>query len=408
MLNKLKSQIGNILFLIEYCVYALIIGVVVAAAGTALGKTVSYATSFRNQNPYIIWLLPLAGLLIVFFYRLPKENANFGTNRILQTVDKNDEGVPFFAAPLIFIGTSLTHLFGGSAGREGAALMLGASLSGTIGRIVRLPHRDMRIITMCGMAAGFTALFGTPLAAGIFALEILGSKIQYGAMLPVMLTAYITKVFAQMFGAHAESFTLHVEPQFEAITALKVLLLGVLAAILSMIMCAVLESTHHVYVKLIKNTYARVFIGGLVVSIAIYYLGPLKYAGAGGNIIEAALEGKADTFAFAIKLILTALTLEAGFKGGEIVPTLYIGSTFGCVVAPLIGLNPAFCAAMAMMAMFAGNTNCPLASVLLAMELFGGKGMPFFAIVIFTAYALSGKFTLYTYQKLGNKFGITK
>ena len=215
------------------------------------------------------------------------------------------------------------------------------------------------------------------------------------------------KLFATLFGAQAESYTLEVIPDLDALTVLKVCVLAVLTALLSICMCIVLETSHELYEKFLKNQYIRIFVGGVIVAGLTILFGAGTYAGAGGNIIEKAIEGETETFAFVIKLLLTALTLGAGFKGGEIVPTLFVGATFGCVVGPLLGLDPGFAAAMAMMANFAGNTNCPLAAIALATELFGGNSILFFTLSIIISYTLSGKYSLYSDQKLmDSKFSI--
>lgn len=402
-----KKYLSGGVHILVYCIYAVILGAVIGFAGTYLGKAISLAANFRMQNSWIIYLLPVSGLIIVALYHIPGLKFDFGTNRILDTIENNDQGLPFAAAPLIFVATVLTHLCGGSAGRESAALLLGASLAGWIGRLVKLPHRDMRIVTMCGMAAGFTALFGTPFAACIFALEILANKIRYAALLPVFLSSISAKFFADYFGAGAEGYTLRFIPEVKAIPMLKVMLLSALTAVLSIVMCIVLEKTHELYAKYLKNPYIRVLVGGVLVAGLTILFGPDTYAGAGGNIIERAIEGETESFAFLIKLVLTALTLGAGFKGGEIVPTLFVGSTFGCFLAPLLGLDPGFAAAIAMMANFAGNTNCPLAAMALACELFKGQAILFFVPAAIISYTLSGKYSLYSNQKLmKSKFSI--
>ena len=173
--NNLRKE--NLLKILEYCTYAIVIGAIVGFIGTELGKVITKAVELRTNNPWLIWCLPVAGVVIALLYQLPKTNVEFGATKIIKSVIQDDDGIPFIVAPLIFVATALTHLCGGSAGREGAALLLGASLADTIARLLKLKYTDMRVISMCGMAAGFTALFGTPVAATIFALEIIANKI---------------------------------------------------------------------------------------------------------------------------------------------------------------------------------------------------------------------------------------
>lgn len=397
---NIEEHSDNILHIFEYCVYAIIIGVIVGFAGTYLGKAISIVTDYRLTHNYIIYFLPIAGLFIIFMYHRAHIHEEFGTNRILNTIKNNDQGLPFIAAPLIFIATVLTHLFGGSAGRESAALLLGASLADFIGRRIKLKHFDMRIITMCGMAAGFTALFGTPFAACLFALEILANKIRYAALLPVFLSSISCKFFASIFGGENELFVLNSVPNFEFVPFIKTCILAGLASAVSILMCIALEKTHEIFKKRINNPYIKVFVGGVIVASLTMLFGPNTYAGAGGNIINDALKGNGETFAFLIKIVLTSITLAVGFKGGEIVPSLFVGASFGAVVGPLLNLDPGFAAAMAMMGVFAGNTNCPLAAIALSVELFNGEGFLFFALTIIISYTLSGNYSLYTNQKL--------
>ncbi len=393
---------GEVAFLhiIEYCAYAVVIGAVIGFGGTYLGKAINLATEFRLSHEWVIYLLPIAGLAIVGSYKLSKIDQTFGANRILITIRDNDSGLPFIGAPLIFIATVLTHLCGGSAGRESAALILGASLAGWIGRRIKFKYEDMRIITMCGMAAGFTSLFGTPFTACLFSLEILANKIRYAALLPVILACMSSYFFSNLFGAEFETYTVANMPEVKLVPFLQICLLGVLAACVSAIMCIAFEKGYRLANKAFKNPYLRIFVGGIIVAGITLILGPEKYAGLGTSVIEGAIAGTVPYPAFAIKILLSALTLGFGFKGGEIVPTLYVGATFGCLVGPLIGCDPGLAAAVCMMGVFAGNTNCPLATIALACEIFGGKGLLYFVTVIIISYTLSGNYSLYSGQKL--------
>ena len=394
--KKLTDRAKN---LFEYCIYAVVIGAAVGFAGACLGKAISFASNLRSEHEWLICFMPLAGLLIIWLYHLAGVYESLGTNRILSSLKHKDDGLSLRVAPLIFVSTVLTHLTGGSAGRESAALQLGASLADYIGRHLKLSHEDMRVITMCGMASGFTALFGTPLAASVFALEILANKIRYAALLPVFLSSISAKVFSGFFGAETERYALSLSPELSPALIIRLFAAGILAAFLSMLMCIALDETHILYGK-IKNPYLRVFIGGVITACLTMLFGPATYAGAGGHIIAQAIEGNAPAFAFLIKILLTALTLGCGFKGGEIVPTLFVGAAFGAVVGPFIGLDPGFCAALCMIGNFAGNTNCPLAAIALSVELFGGECAACFALVVFLSYTLSGHYSLYAEQKL--------
>ena len=322
-----------------------------------------------------------------------------GTNRVLLAV-KEEEGVAIRMAPLIYISSMLTHLTGGSSGREGAALQIGGSVANFIGRQFKLSHLDLRTITMCGMAAGFSGLFGTPLAAGIFAMEIADGTLHYAVLLPCMLSSIVARVTAEKFGIQAAAFTATGYPDLSLRTALAVLVFGVLCALLSILFVETLHFVDWTYARYLKDPYLRIIVAGVLVAAGTTLLGTRDYNGAGTEVIVRAMAGEARPEAFLLKILFTALTLEAGFKGGEIVPTFFIGATFGCTFAPLLGLDPSFAAALGMTALFCGVTNCPIASILLSFELFGGQGLVLFALCCSMLYMLSGHYSLYTAQRL--------
>ncbi|MBR3035299.1 MAG: chloride channel protein, partial [Firmicutes bacterium] len=374
-------------------------GVVCGTIAAAFGMVIDAATAARQKYDWLVWLMPAAGLAIVGMYHLSGITKPLGTNRVLLAV-KEEEGVAIRMAPLIYISSMLTHLTGGSSGREGAALQIGGSVANFIGRQFKLSHLDLRTITMCGMAAGFSGLFGTPLAAGIFAMEIADGTLHYAVLLPCMLSSIVARVTAEKFGIQAAAFTVTGYPDLTLHSVLAVLVFGVMCALLSILFVEVLHCIDWTYAQYLKNPYLRIAVAGLIVAAGTTLLGTRDYNGAGTEVIVRALAGEARPEAFLLKILFTALTLEAGFKGGEIVPTFFIGATFGCTFAPLIGLDPSFAAALGMTALFCGVTNCPIASMLLSFELFGGQGLVLFALCCSMSYMLSGHFSLYTAQRL--------
>ena len=398
--KKLKDTVSfRTVDVLQWCVYAVVVGVVCGAVAAAFGLLIDAATAARQKYDWLVWLMPVAGLAIVGMYRLSGITKPMGTNRVLLAV-KQEEGVAIRMAPLIYVSSMLTHLTGGSSGREGAALQIGGSIANFIGRQFKMSHLDLRTITMCGMAAGFSGLFGTPLAAGIFAMEIADGSLHYAVLLPCMLSSIVARVTAQAFGIQAASFTVTGLPDLSPRAVLSVLVFGVLCALLSILFVEALHGVDWAYAQYLKNPYVRIFVAGILVAAGTTLLGTRDYNGAGTEVIVRALAGEARPEAFLLKILFTALTLEAGFKGGEIVPTFFIGATFGCTVAPLLGLDPCFAAALGMTALFCGVTNCPIASILLSFELFGGQGLVLFALCCSMSYMLSGHYSLYTAQRL--------
>ena len=394
--DKLSYRSVDVL---QWCVYAVVVGIICGTIATAFGMVIDAATEARKTYDWFVWLMPLAGVCIVALYHAAGITKPMGTNRVLLAV-KEEEGVAIRMAPLIYVSSMLTHLTGGSSGREGAALQIGGSIANFIGRQFKLSHLDLRTITMCGMAAGFSGLFGTPLAAGIFAMEVAEGSLHYAVLFPCLLSSIVARVTAETFGVPATSFTVTGYPDLTLRTTAAALVFGVLCALLSILFVETLHCIDWTYAHYLKNPYLRIIVAGLIVAAATTLLGTRDYNGAGTEVIVRALQGEAEPLAFLIKILFTALTLEAGFKGGEIVPTFFIGATFGCVAAPLLGLDPSFAAALGMTGLFCGVTNCPVASILLSFELFGGDSLVLFALCCSVSYMLSGHYSLYTVQRL--------
>ena len=400
--EEAHTYLQLILGFLKWFAIAVAVGIVVGLAGTAFNIALSFATEFRTFHKPIIFALPIAGLAIVFLYRIMGLSQDPGTNNIIKGA-RSEEKVSIKLAPLIFIATFLTHITGGSAGREGAALQIGGSVASPFGKLFRLDKDDTSTLIMCGMAAGFSALFGTPAAAAVFAVEVtIVAAAQYSALVPCMVSSVTAALTAKFFGVSPESFIVKGVPVFntEAVPdLLRVTLLGALCAGVSVLFCYAIQSGGKLYKKYIKNEYLRVAAGGAIVVVLTLLIGTTDYNGAGMDVIERAFSGTASPIAFAMKILFTALTLGAGFKGGEIVPSFFTGATFGCFFGGLIGLDPSFGAAVGLLAVFCGVTNCPFATLVLSIELFGSGGLPFFALAITISYMLSGYWGLYSAQK---------
>ncbi len=399
--DKFDRSENNLVHFVMWSCGAICIGFIIGLVGIAFHWTLEWATEFRTEHPMILWLLPLGGLAIVLAYRLAGMEKDRGTNFILVAVRSN-EAVTLKTAVLIFFSTVMTHLLGGSAGREGAALQLGGSIASSFGRNFELNEKEERIMTMCGMAAGFAALFGTPLTSVIFAMEVITVGVMhYSAIVPCIISALVASGLSKAVGIKPTAFEIVGIPEAIGLeTCWLVAILGILCAVLSVLFCIVMEHTGNAYRKYFKNSMVRAFVGGCIVIGATYLVGCRDYNGAGMDIITKALNGDAKTEAFLLKILFTALTLGAGYKGGEIVPSFFIGATFGCIAGPLLGLPAAFAASLGMAAVFCGVTNCPLASIMLCIELFGFHGTAYYALCCAISYMLSGYYGLYSEQKI--------
>ncbi len=396
LLKYLKSYAG---YLLKWLLIAGVTGALCGLVGALFYNGVAKATELREENPFLLYLLPAAGLLIVYCYRTLKQEGN-NTDTVIEAAREGTR-LRIELLPSIFLGTILTHLCGGSSGREGAALQIGGDIGNHIGALFRLDRDEMRVATMAGMAAFFSAIFGTPLTAAVFVMLFInvGSYMEM-AFLPCYIASLIAIWLSEMFGVVPFRFPLEVPPLL-AHHFLRVMVLAALAGLVSVLFVQVLHTTDHLYKRFFANPYIRVVAGALIVIALTKITGTTDYNGAGGGIIRAAVvDGQARPEAFLLKILFTALTLEAGFKGGEIVPTFFIGATFGCAVGPLLGIPAAFGAAIGLVAAFAGATNTVLASVFLAIEVFGADGILFFALGCIVSYVVSGYNGLYSSQRI--------
>lgn len=355
--------------LVKWLLAAALIGTVGGAVGSLFRLGVEYATELRTEVPALLYALPLAGVLIVALYRFLRTQG-VGTNAVLDAVHQGRE-LPILLIPAIFLATLLTHLAGGSAGREGAALQIGGDLGEHFGKMLRMDDKDCRLATLCGMSALFSALFGTPLAAVFFALEVVSiGVLYYSGLIPCITSSLVAYAVSLRFGIEPMRFAV-AAPETGALTLARAAVLALGCALVSILFCEMLHRTEHLTERLVKNDYLRAFLGGT-----------------------------AKPEAFLLKIVFTAVTLGCGFKGGEIVPTLFVGSTFGCAAGALLGLPAGFAAALGITGLFCGMTNCPLTSLLISVELFGADGLLCYAVVCAVSYVCSGYRGLYSSQTI--------
>jgi H+/Cl- antiporter ClcA len=375
--------------------------------------------NYRFANPEIIYFLPIAGIAIYFAYKFWGEGSSKGNNLIMDEIHNPGGGVPKSMAPLILISTVVTQLFGGSVGREGTAVQIGGSLAQMFSKWFGLSADDTRVILTAGIAAGFGAVFGTPLTGAIFAMEVLTiGRIQYTALIPCLVAAIVGDVTVLAWGVHHETYHIAIVPLghniLSAYLPLDVVLLGkvIIASIAFGLTSYMFAETVHgvktVFNKLIKHKWLIPFVGGLIVILLTVILGKPDYLGLGVKpphpnaitISSAFNTGGSDTWSWLWKTIYTTITLGTGFKGGEVTPLFYIGSTLGNTLSGLMNAPVSLFAALGFIAVFAGATNTPLASTFMGIELFGSEYALFFAVACFTAYFFSGESGIYSAQRI--------
>ena len=385
--------------LLRWLLFSVILGCTLGVVGAAFVWCISFGTQFHATHQWVYLLMPFGGLLIVFLYRVTKDKHDKGTNMILASL-RSEAQLPVQMAPLIFVTTIITHFVGGSAGREGAALQLGGSLGDLFGKALQLREKDKRILIHAGMSAAFSSIFRTPVAGAIFAMEVgCVGTMQYAALVPCVIASLTASFVVEQLGFPLAHFEIAEIPALTPVTAGKTLLLGIFCAALSILFCVILHRTEHGLKKLLPNPYLRVAAAGTLLVLLGILLRTEDYFGIGTESILGAVNGEAVWYAFVLKMIFTAITLGGGFKGGEIVPSFFVGATFGCVFGHIAGISPSLCAAVGMVALFCGVTNCPLASLFISAELFGMASVPYCLLVVAVSYLLSGYYGLYKEQR---------
>lgn len=388
----------NILYFIRWTAISIVMGTVCGLIGTAFGYGVIYAQRLFKTHSFMLYLMPVAGVLIVLLHQMFHELGNRGTNLILESIS-SDERIPMATLPCIFISTILSQAVGASAGKEGAALQIGGCIGNYFGDVFHMDERDKKVMIMSGMSGCFGAIFGTPLAAAMFGIEVISIGVAYyAALVPCVFASFIGAQISGALGLHGESFQILHIPEFSLVPALYTVGLGLACALLSVCFCILLHETQHLYKNKIGNVYVRILVAaGLSIALALIF--GRDYCGAGFNLVEKAVDGESAYLGFLLKMIFTAIALGGGFKGGEIVPTLAVGASFGCTFGLLTGFEPSLCAAAGMLATFVGVTNCPIATMFLGFELFGFEAMPYFAVAVAISFTLSGYYGLYSGQK---------
>jgi H+/Cl- antiporter ClcA len=386
------------------------------------------ATAIRWQNLWLIFLLPAAGVLITFLYKFYGKNSDAGNNLIMDEIHKPGGGIPTRMTPLVLFSTIITHLFGGSAGREGTAVQMGGSISSLFSKWYKLKHRDKRILLMCGMSAGFGAVFGTPIAGAVFAMEVLAiGRIKYDALIPCLIASIVADITCSAYGIHHTHYSIaflgNIQNtkqwlpylSFDFLLLFKVIIAGVAFGLVGYLFA---EASHFIKdgaTKYIHNKWITPIIGAALVVGISYALGTFDYLGlgvtnpkGGVSIVSAFTANGADTWSWFWKLLLTAITLSTGFKGGEVTPLFFIGATLGNTLAMISGSPVDLFAGLGFIAVFAGATNTPLACTLMGVELFGSNNVVYYAVACFTAYYFSGHSGIYGSQRVAvSKFHLT-
>ena len=391
---------------LKWILISALIGITTGSASAFFLIALDWVTQYRENNNWIIWLLPIGGLLIGYSYYYGGKSVVKGNNLLLEEYENPQKTIPLKMAPLVLFGTLITHLFGGSAGREGTAVQMGGAIADQFTRVFKLDASERKTILILGISAGFASVFGTPLAGALFALEILFfSKISFKSIPLSFLIAYIAYFTVEFWNIKHTPYSISILPEMNFTTLFWIIGVSILFGLTAMLFS---RSTHfwgHLFIKNIHFPPLRPFIGGIILSVAIYCIGTTKYIGLGVPMIVDSFSNPNASYDFLLKILFTGFTLGAGFKGGEVTPLFFIGATLGSSLSLVVPLPIALLAGIGFVAVFAGATHTPIACTVMGMELFGIESGIFVGVACYTAYFASGSVGIYNAQIVkGAKF----
>jgi H+/Cl- antiporter ClcA/PII-like signaling protein len=397
-----EEHLRLLLDLARWIPIASLVGVMAGTASALLLVSLEWATAVRESHRWLILLLAPAGLIVGYLYKYLGSSVEAGNNLILEEIHDPKTVIPARMTPLILLATFVTHLFGGSVGREGTAIQTGASLADQLTRPLRMGPRDRRILLMAGISAGFGSVFGTPLSGAIFGIEVLAfGRLSYDAIAPCFIAAFIGDLTTKAWGVHHSIYNIAEIPHLNVLGILYSMAAGVAFGVTAMVFAQTTHFVSHTARRLISFAPLRPFFGGIIVAAAVFLLGTTKYIGLGLPTIAASFHGQQPVYDFAGKLLFTALSIGTGFKGGEVTPLFYIGSTLGNSLSHILPLPPSLLAGMGFVAVFAGAANTPIASTFMAVELFGAEAGAYAGIACVISYLFSGHSGIYQSQRVG-------
>ncbi len=402
-INHLKKTGYRVITSFMWILTAVLTGAALGFIGSFFYIGIDWATDMRKAHPEIMYLLPVGAVVVLLFYHLMDADNPGGTNLVISGV-REDKHIPLRMVPLIFASTIFSHFCGASVGREGAALQLGGSVGDFFSKILRLNKNDRHIMILSGMSAAFSALLGTPLAAAVLAMEITSVGVMnYPAILPCVISALTARGIAIWLDIPAAKFSLGLIKSFGIIPAIQISVVGILSGFISILFIIAISKAEKYSSMFIKNKYLRaIILGSILLGLTFLFdLTPTShgaYNGAGLDMLELAIRRNASWYDFLMKIVFTALSIAAGYKGGEIVPSFVIGATSGCLIGQFTGMDPGLAAAVGMVSVFCGVTNCPITALMFAFELFGFEAMPYFMLSIALSYVFSSYYSLYKTQ----------
>lgn len=385
-----------------YVLLAVVVGIIVGAIDALFGRVLLFITDFRTEHyKMLLPFLPIAGLLITYMYNKCSKESLKGMSLVLETTQEKREGIPKALIPLVMIGTWITHLFGGSAGREGVAVQIGATLSHNISKKLNLPNNG-KVMAIVGMSAGFGGLFQTPLAALFFAIEVITvGVLEYEALLPAFVGAYVASTTSHLLGLEKFFVNINDTIPIDEKAVVKIIILGIAFGLAGKAFSYSLSKLKVFMGNKFKNPYVRIGVVSIPLAVLLFIVLGGRYCGLGTNIINNCFnDGTVYSYDFILKIAFTVITLSIGFQGGEVTPLFAIGASLGYVLGGVMGLNPVVTASLGYAAVFGSATNTLIAPMLIGLEVFGTQNMTMFVVVCIIAYVLNGNKSIYSAQEI--------
>lgn len=390
-----------ITILFKWVLWGSIIGIAVGSTTAFFKIAVQLLTDIREANPFFLFFLPLGGIIIGYLYKHYGKESDKGNNVVLEYIHHGQGTVPLRMGPLVFLASFVTHLFGGSTGREAAAVQMGGSITEAVNRLFKVSEADQRILFMSGISSGFGSAFSAPLTGTVFGMEAVAlGRMKYEALVPCFISSFTAYFTTKAWGAPVDRHIIHEIPATTADTIIKIVIASIIFSFTSVLYSKLKHNIEKFSKRYLKDPMLTGMVGGILIILLTYLVGSRDYTGRGLKLVTEAFEGQVPAYAFLVKILFTAVTMGTGFRGGEAIPLFFVGATLGNTLSGITGLPASFLAGIGLIAVFCGAANAPISCFLLSIEMFEGKGVIFFFIASVISYLFSGYNGIYTSQKI--------